>query len=111
MSLHAKRNITATHRRPTTVPDGVRTVQDLGEIQIGFGEEVFTNQAEVEDSVPVAEFEIFYDPCDDLKIGDFLEFPGTDGVVHLHEVRVARKFPTSKPTGYAEAEIVRKEVP
>ena len=111
MSAHARRNVIAIHGRPTTVPDSNRSVQDLGTIRIGFGTEVFTDQAEIDITSPTAEFEIFYDPCDDLKPGDFLTFPNSEGESFLHEVKNIRNFIPGKKLGSAEADVVRKAVP
>ena len=105
MSMFGQRNIAATHKRVTTVPDGVNDVATLGIVCIGFAEETFFEQGEDGLTAPTAEFPIFFDPDDDLRPGDLLEFSG-----ELHEIKFVRRFPTSKRNDHAEADIVRKEV-
>ena len=106
MSLFAKRNIAATHKRPIVVPDGKTTVTELGTISIALPNPTQVAQAEEFITGVTAEFEVIFDPADDVRAGDLLLFLNA-----THEVRQVRTFVTGKRTDYGEADLERKEVP
>ena len=115
MSAFAKRNITAEHFRPNTTPDVSTAFDPLGQIQVHMGIDVVEVPQTFDDlTAATAEFLIDFDPSDDVKVGDRLDFdpdtPTDPTSAVRHEVTAIRKF-TGKRSDYAEADVERKELP
>ncbi len=106
MSVFARRKTKVTHKRPTTTPDLSTTFADLGSFCIHIPEDIpVVAQSEDDVTAPTAEFLIIFPPKTDLRIGDTLIFKGFE-----HEVSAVRTY-SGRRSGYAEADVVRKEAP
>ena len=110
MSAFAKRDTEATHKRATAKPDeGEPIFTDLGIICIHVPVETpVAAQDEDDITAPSAEFEIDFDPADDLRPGDRLDFADPAGKVFEHQVSAVRRF-SGKRLDYAEADLFRKD--
>ncbi len=106
MTLFTRRKFGAFHRRPFVKPDTNVQFVDLGNTFIGIPERTSSRLGADFFTPSEFEFVVFFDPKRDLKAGDFLIFEDT-----AHEVITVRRFDTGKRVDWAEADVIRKDVP
>ena len=126
MSAFAKRNTYAAWFRPTVPAGGPYSETNLGYLAINVPDMPTTAQGDDFISAGTAEFSISFDSSEHVQVGDKLEFdidnsqyPG--GVYEVASVRKFNAYPdevpvntppqTRKRVDYAEADLVRKELP